>query len=171
MSIIILSSLLKEANDYAELSGEFTSNRHDFHTGGLSNKKIKMYEGKLGEKIFKQYLMDNNIQFIEDNSSYREADNYDFLIKEKRIDIKTRTKNFHTRTLEMVEQVTKRPKDIYISVKLNEDKKSGSILGWFFKEDMLEINRIEKNGYLDNYVLFDHELRPINTLLAAISKI
>lgn len=171
MNISIISSLIEEAYDYAELSGEFTSNRHDFHNGGINNKKFKMYEGKLGEKIFKQYLIDNNTEFIEDTSSFKEADDYDFLINNKKIDVKTRTKKFHTRTLEIVEQVSKRPKDVYVSVRLNEDKKSGSILGWFFKEDMLKINRIEKNGYLDNYVLFDHELRPIDTLLAAISKI
>ena len=32
------------------------------------------------------------------------------------------------------------------------------------KEDFIKINRIENQGYLDNYVLYDNELRHIETL-------
>ena len=33
------------------------------------------------------------------------------------------------------------------------------------RKDILNINRIENNGYLDNYVLFDSELRDIRKLI------
>ena len=60
------------------------------------------------------------------------------------------------------------PKDIYVSVRLYPEKKEGFILGWFTKEDIRKINRVENNGYLDNYVLYDDELRPLNELINLI---
>lgn len=110
--------LYKEAYDYAEQSKAFTSNRHDFHSGGLKNKKQKMFEGKLGEKAVKIFLQDNKVSFMEDHSSPEERDEYDFLLINKfqqlKVDVKTRTEDFHIRTLEMVEQANSHPKDIYI---------------------------------------------------------
>ena len=44
------------------------------------------------------------------------------------------------------------------------------IIGWCTKEDMLQINRIENNGYLDNYVMYDKELRKIDNLKNYIKK-
>ena len=52
---VIDGKLYDEALDYAEKSKAYTSNRHDFHSGGLSNKKKKMFEGKLGEKAVKLF--------------------------------------------------------------------------------------------------------------------
>lgn len=168
----ITEDLIKEAMDYALLSKKFTSNRHDFHEGGLDAKQRKMFEGKLGEKIFKMFLLENNIDFKEDNSSHKEADCYDFILPgELKIDVKTRTEDFHTRTLEMVEQFKNKPKEIYISIRLYPDKKEGYIIGWCTKEDILNINRIENNGYLDNYVLFDNELKPIEELKVRLSSL
>jgi len=164
--IKIPAEYVQEALEYAIKSREYTSNRHDFHEGGLKAKQRKMFEGKLGEKIFKKILVDTNIKFEEDNTSHTEADMYDFKMPDNTtIDVKTRTKHFHTRTLEMVEQFKKNPKDIYISVRLYPDKKEGYVIGWCFKEDIIKINRIENNGYLDNYVLYDNELRSIEDLL------
>jgi hypothetical protein len=162
----ISPELIKEALDYSLQSKSYTSNRHDFHEGGLDAKQRKMFEGKLGEKIFKTILLRNDIDFNEDNTSHTDADIYDFIMPNKvTIDVKTRTQNFHTRTLEMVEQFIKNPKDIYVSVRLFAEKKEGFVVGWCTKEDIKKINRIENNGYLDNYVLFDNELRPINELI------
>lgn len=53
----IRQDFINEALNYAVLSKKYTSNRLDFHEGGLDNKQLKMYEGKLGEKIFKEYLI------------------------------------------------------------------------------------------------------------------
>jgi len=169
--IKISESFIQEALDYSLLSKSYTSNRHDFHEGGLDAKQRKMFEGKLGEKILKTFFLENKVCFKEDQTSHKEADYYDFKLEDgTTVDVKTRTKDFHTRNLEMVEQFNKMPKDIYVSVRLFPDKKEGFILGWFTKEDIIKINRIENNGYLDNYVLYDNELRPIQELLDLIFK-
>ena len=167
---IITPALYQEALVYARSSRAYTSNRHDFHDGGLDNKQQKMLEGKLGEKGFKMFLWENNIPFIEDHSSPQERDEYDFLLKtpekEYLFDVKTRTKSFHTRTLEMVEQAHTHPKDIFISARLFLETNATTVklLGWYSFQDMLNANRIENNGYLDNYVMYDSDLRPIKDL-------
>jgi len=164
--ISIPEDMIQESLEYAIKSRKFTSNRHDFHEGGLDAKQRKMFEGKLGEKIFKKYLLNNNILFKEDTSSHMEADIYDFIMPDNTtIDVKTRTQIFHTRTLEMVEQFNKNPKTLYISIQLFPNKYEGFIIGWCPREYMQKINRIENNGYLDNYVMLDNELRPIEDLL------
>ena len=164
----IEGDLYKEALNYAEASKGYTSNRHDFHMGGLSNKKEKMFNGKLGEKAVKLFFIDNNINFIEDCTSYKERDEYDFLlINEKnkiKVDVKTRTEDFHIRTLEMVEQAKTHPKDIYISVRLFKPNNSVKLLGWYTYDDMIKANHIENQGYLNNYVMYDEELRSIKEL-------
>ena len=176
MNIIIDKNLELEASEYALMSRSFTSDRHDFHSGGLSEKQKKMFEGKLGEKAIKKFFIDNNIKFIEDKSSHEEADFYDFLVfneigQELKVDVKTRTQSFHIRTLEMVEQFIKKPKDIYISVKLNfTNPFTVDVVGFALKEDLIRINRIQNLGYLDNYVLFDNELKKINLLTNLLQK-
>lgn len=165
----ISEKLINESLEYAKLSRKFTSNRHDFHEGGLDAKQRKMFEGKLGEKIFKMFLIKHNVIFEEDTSNHTEADEYDFVLGDDlKIDVKTRTKDFHIRTLEMVEQFKNKAKDIYISVRLYPETKEGFIVGWCSDKDILKINRIENNGYLDNYVLFDNELRDVEELLNEI---
>lgn len=162
---VITGSLYDEAVSYARKARAFTSNRHDFHPGGLSNKEKKMFEGKLGEKAIKLLLTDNHISFIEDTSSYDERDEFDFLLvnenEQLKVDVKTRTEDFHIRTLEMVEQAETHPKDIYISVRLFRESNTVVILGWFSYKDMIRKGRIENQGYLDNYVMYDSDLRPI----------
>ena len=176
MKITINETLEKEAMDYAVLSKSFTSNRHDFHEGGLNAKQQKMFEGKLGEKAIKQFFIDNNIRFVEDKTSHEEADDYDFLVcdlegNELKVDVKTRTKSFHTRTLEMVEQMRNKPKDIYFSVRLYDAKPfEVELLGYAWKSDFLQINRIQNQGYLDNYVLFDNELKDVNNIIDKLQK-
>lgn len=162
---VITGSLYDEAVSYARKARAFTSNRHDFHPGGLSNKEKKMFEGKLGEKAIKILLTDNHISFIEDTSSYDERDEFDFLLvnenEQLKVDVKTRTEDFHIRTLEMVEQAETHPKDIYISVRLFRESNTVVILGWFSYKDLIRKGRIENQGYLDNYVMYDSDLRPI----------
>ena len=176
MNIKIKKDLINEAIKYSQLSRSYTSDTHDFHEGGLNAKQRKMFEGKLGEKGIKQYFIQNNINFDEDKSSHTDADEYDFIVysdnKKYLVDVKTRTQKFHIRTLEMVKQFQTKRIDIYISVQLF--KLSGDyeikIIGWCTKEDMLQINRIENNGYLDNYVMYDKELRKIDDLKNYIKK-
>lgn len=164
----IEGQLYQEALNYAESSKRYTSNRHDFHPGGLDNKKKKMFEGKLGEKAVKMLFSENGVSFEEDHSSPDERDEYDFLLindaEQLKVDVKTRTEKFHVRTLEMVEQAKTHPKDIFISVRLFRETNEVKLLGWFTYEDMLSKNQIENQGYLDNYVMYDKDLRSISTL-------
>lgn len=168
----ISGEMYQEAYNYALASRSFTSNRHDFHAGGLNNKQQKMFEGKLGEKAVKMLFLENNICFEEDRTSYDERDEYDFLLinenERLKVDVKTRTKDFHKRTLEMVEQAQSHPKDIFISVRLFCDTNDVKIIGWYTYDDMISKNQIENQGYLDNYVMYDKDLRPIETLEAEL---
>ncbi len=165
-------ALIQEAQSYAHRAAPFTSDRHDFHEGGLAAKERKMAEGKYGEKAFKMILQNNNIPFKEDTTSHRERDKYDFLLRvpghEYKVDVKTRTEAFHTRTLELVEQAEGQyPKDIYISAKLTRPY-TIEFIGWYTREDMLQANHKENNGYLDNYAMYDNELRPMSELESTI---
>lgn len=134
----------------------------------LTNKKKKMLEGKLGEKAVKLLFIDNKVSFEEDKTSPDERDEYDFLLinatERLKVDVKTRTENYHTRTLEMVEQAQNHPKDIFISVRLYKETNEVKLIGWYTYEDMINKNQIENQGYLDNYVMYDRDLRPIDTL-------
>ena len=154
---IIEGALYQEALDYARRSRAYTSDRHEFHSGGLDNKQQKMLEGKLGEKAFKLFLQDNGIRFEEDHSSYEERDEYDFLLQGSglclRVDVKTRTEEFHIRTLELVEQTISHPKELYVSARLYRERNAVRLLGWFTREDLLTQGKIENQGYLDNYVM------------------
>src|SRR4051812_29120115 len=94
--------MIEEAEAYATLSARYTSNRHDFHEGGMANKAKKMFEGKLGEKVFRTWMNQQGLPFDEDSTSHEEADKYDFYVKGHTIDIKTFTQDFHKRLLEMV---------------------------------------------------------------------
>lgn len=173
--VIIKKKLIEEAKEYSKLSKFFTSNKHDFHEGGLDAKEKKMFEGKLGEKGIKQFFLESNIKFKEDDSSYRVADDYDFVIfsdsKKYLVDVKTRTQKHHFKTLEMVKQLNIKKINLYISVKLSTETQNYKIeiVGWCTKEDIIKINRIENLGYLDNYVMHDKELRNINTLKTYLS--
>lgn len=167
-SFIPTPALIAEADDYAHRSAPYTSNAHDFHEGGLAAKERKMAEGKYGEKAFKMILQDNAIPFEEDRTTHRERDKYDFLLRtperEYKVDVKTRTEDFHTRTLEIKAQADgPYRKDIYVSARLHRPY-SIEFLGWYTREDMLNANHVENNGYLDNYVMYDNELRPMSEL-------
>lgn len=171
---LIGGRLYEEARAYAAASGRYTSNRHDFHAGGLNNKQQKMFEGKLGEKAVKLLFLDNQIRFREDQTPCDERDEYDFLLENERgslkVDVKTRTENYHIRTLEMVEQAQSHPKDIYISVRLYRNTSRVRLLGWFTYQDMIRKNQIENQGYLNNYVMYDRDLRPISELCDTVLK-
>lgn len=169
---LIEGDLYDEALAYAENSKRYTSDRHDFHAGGFDNKKRKMFEGKLGEKAVKILFIDNGINYEEDKSPFTERDEYDFILINKidrlKVDVKTRTESFHVRTLEIVEQAINHPKDIYISVRLFKESNTVRLLGWFTHEDMIAKNQIENQGYLDNYVMYDKDLRGMEELLTKV---
>ena len=120
-----VSSALCEVLVISKFEGERTSQE-------IANKfavEKDGFEGKLGEKVFKMFLLDNNIPFQEDTTSYDEEDNYDFMIgNDTTIDVKTRTKSYHTRTLEMVEQFEDNPKDLSTIIDMINGELNGLFL-------------------------------------------
>ena len=48
--------------------------------------------------------------------------------------------------------------------KANSDKKSGNIIGWLYKNDIISINRIDSSKKLEKYIVKDDELKPIRAL-------
>lgn len=147
-----------EALQYSNLSRNHTSRRHDFHEGGADNASLKMNEGKIGEKAFRAWLDKEGIPYTEDSTSFDKADDYDFLINGYKIDVKTRTEDFHIRTLELVEQVENRSKDIYVSVHYHRDTDIVDLIGVISSNKLVQLNQIENHGYEDNYVAYDNQL-------------
>ena len=127
-----------------------------------------MFEGKLGEKAVKMFFIDNGVCFEEDHSSPEERDEYDFLLinanERLKVDVKTRTEKYHIRTLELVEQAQTHPKDIFISARLFRETNEVKLLGWYTYDDMIRKNQIQNQGYLDIYVMYDSDLRSIESL-------
>ena len=80
------------------------------------------------------------------------------------MDVKTRTEDYHIRTLELVEQTVAHPKELYVAARLYRTENAVQLLGWFTREDLLTHGTIENQGYLDNYVMYDRQLRPMESL-------
>ena len=148
-----------------------------------------MFEGKLGEKVFKQWLRTQNIRFIEDETSHEDADFFDFSVAEHTIDAKTFTQDFHKRLLEIVEQFDRKPKDYYIAIRLyftefsvyernqvpvfdfsTVRRKSAKIVGWASRDDIANAP-VENLGYGDNHSLWLTDLRDISTLAEELRKL
>lgn len=186
MDMLIERWMIEEAERYAILSACHTSDRHDFHRGGIAAKAEKMFEGKLGEKVFKAWLRQQGIPFDEDHTSHEEADLYDFRVGDRTIDVKTCTKDVHRRLLEMVEQYAKNAKDYYVAVRLrftgftvsasrsgvvfdftNTRQGPATIVGWASKDEIGQAE-IENVGYGDNYRLWLRNLRDIDSLAVTL---
>lgn len=127
-----------------------------------------MYYGKLGEKAFKQVLLNSNIDFLEDTSGPDQADEYDFLVKGFKIDVKTRTKRFHKKTLEMVKQFKERSKDVYVGAYYNEQKEEVDLYGYIRADKLAELPEPESNGYEENYWVYDNEMEPLIRLIEGL---
>ncbi|WP_050540525.1 hypothetical protein KQH69_07210 [Streptococcus sanguinis] len=162
--IPITEEMIRIARDYSELSHDYTSRAHDFHEGGADIASQKMYEGKLGEQAFAVWLKNEGIEFTEDRTSHDEADKFDFIVKGYKIDVKTRTEDYQTRTLEMVEQFYKRPKDIYVGARLYRDKNEVELYGIISANKLKKLGQIEKFGYKEDFFAYDSQLSPIQLL-------
>lgn len=189
MEFTIEPWMIEEAQQYAVLSARHTSNRHDFHRGGIDGKAENMFVGKLGEKVFKAWLRQQGLPFDEDPTSHEEADQYDFRVVGRTIDVKTFTKDNHRLLLEMVEQYERNPKDYYVAVRLrygpftvgvnngvpvfdfnNIVQRTATILGWADKAEVGQAP-IGTNRYLRNYQLRLDNLRSVDSLAQELHEI
>lgn len=128
--------------------------------------------GKIGEFAFESYLISRGIEYVPDETGPDTDDDYDFMIGEILIDVKTRTETYHRRTLERVIQYQKKPKDIYVSVKYieNIDPNHAYILG-FITSDILTKKYSPKQFHpkgQPSFYVYDNDLIPIEHLLEYI---
>lgn len=147
-----------KARKYSLDSHDYTSRGHDFHEGGADRASEKMYEGKLGEEAFKEWLIQEGIPFTSDSTGYDTADEYDFLISGYKVDVKTRTEDFHRLTLEIVEQFNNRPKDIYVGARLHRSEEIVEFYGVISAKKLKGLGQITNNGYKENYYAKDNQL-------------
>lgn len=155
---IIEGALYQEALDYARRSRAYTSDRHDFHSGGLDNKQQKMLEGKLGEKAFKLFLQDKASGFEEDHSSYENGTSMTSCSRARAAPAGG-CQDPHrgipypyagtggTDHLPSQGAVCFRP--------ALPGAECGPAAGVVHPEDLLTQGKIENQGYLDNYVMYD----------------
>lgn len=181
--IPLAHGMIEPARDYAILSAPHTSNRHDFHGGGLANKARKMFEGKLGERAFGAWLAMEGISNTPDSSAHNVADVFDFMVGGRAIDVKTYTQVSHRRLLEMVEQYQRGAKDYYVATRLHYSPfdvhiQSGEIvfdlgavttqfvdiIGWASGRQVGEA-QVENVGYKDNYRIWLDDLRLPQSLI------
>lgn len=120
-------------------------------------KKDSIYNKSICETILINFLKDNKIEYTINEEGIKLENN-------KIISVKVRTNKLHNSIMEPVTKLTDSNIDIYVLVKANADKKSGSIIGWTYKNDIISINRIYNSKKLEKYIVKDDELRPIRAL-------
>ena len=160
----------QRAGYYAHLSHQHTTEKHNFHDGSDYQKWLGMFKGKLGEEMFKVFLEEENIYYQEDPTTHKQPDNYDFLVSGYKLDVKTATGYFKEIIVDMVHQVTDRPKDIYILTFLNLEKKNGSMIGWVTREKLLETNLVKNHGHHNNYCMPIRELGSMEELVQILKR-
>ena len=93
--------------------------------------------GKLGEIAFGRFLRERGKKTLGNEDMFtvwsgtRRVDKKDFETADgKTIDIKTASKSFHSRILVPSDQYEFQAKDYYVGVRISEDERSGTIMGY-----------------------------------------
>lgn len=120
-------------------------------------KKDSIYNKSICEKILINFLKDNKVEYTINEEGIKLKNN-------KIISVKVRTNKIHNSIIKPVTELNDSNIDIYVLVKANADKKSGSIIGWTYKKDIISINRIDISKNIEKYIIKDDELRPIRAL-------
>ena len=125
-----------------------------------------MYEGKMGEYAVSLFFEDKGVPNIPDSTPVEVPDDYDFLVYEQKIDVKSWL--YHKGGIaEMVHQAVKRPKDIYIGVYIDKKKEVMTITGWVYASD-LYAKKPENLGHEDNYIMYPWEQNEMKTFKGAV---
>lgn len=95
------------------------------------------------EWLAKKYNLPIKAKGLDDSGIY---DDYDVLIKDKKIEIKSATKHYFKYIMPKVYDVINKPKDIFICSRYNETTTPNcvEILGWIKREEVMKCN-IEQN--------------------------
>lgn len=104
--------------------------------------------GFLGELVFREYLKQEHpyLKFHHDTAKYVGGDEYDFLISNKTIDVKTATKEFHRELRVLVDRFFKHKTDFYVGIKINLPSKIAHIYGYVNKSKVANSKIIEYGG-------------------------
>jgi len=91
------------------------------------------------------------------------TDDYDMIINNKKVEIKSATKNHFQYIMPKVYCVNNKPKDVYIGAKYNEttDPNQVLIIGWIYRKDIFKYP-IEKNKGGEYYKIPLEDLTKLN---------
>lgn len=135
--------------------------------GGWRYKNVEAWRGVACEIAISNWLSKNFNVTIKakglDNSGL--IDDFDLKIGSKKIEIKSATKNYFKYIMPKVHDVLKKPKDIYIGAKFNENTHPNEInvIGFLTREKILNY-KTEKNKGAPYYKIPINDFLPINLL-------
>lgn len=162
LQINILDEFIQRAEKYAKDSLSYTYDRFKLDN---SERKNKIIVGKIGEECALKVFNDNQISCLPDETSHKEIDYFDFISKDKSIDIKTCSQAFHKRLLVVKDKFdTYKKHDYYIGIRINMARRIAIIYGYANMSD-IQTADVENQGYKDNYSILLDDLRPIEELL------
>jgi hypothetical protein len=167
--------MVRRARRFAILSVKDTYDRFSYQN---SQRIEKIVTGKLGEEILRSYFISNNLKVEE--IDYRiypgttSIDKSDLIVKNKYIDVKVGTKDFHKRLLIVKQYFDNQHKsDFYVAINLYFRMTIGVIYGYATKEDisMAKTGKFDrKNPVLDYFIFYDN-LLPIENLTSILQKL
>lgn len=93
------------------------------------------------------------------------VDNMDFqTLDGQTIDIKTASRNFHTRILVPHDQYQNQPKDFYVGIRISENESTARIIGYTHREGL----KLFTKGDYVSYAILLNQLTPIEGLLTLL---
>lgn len=144
VKISITEEDIKKCRDFASKKYKTTFTR----LIGQKNdreKEERIFLGKLGELVFLNFLNSKGIYpniegLFEIWDETTKGDKFDFETQEgKSIDVKTAIKHFHKKIMVNCSQFDNgKCKDIYVGIKINEDRTEGEIWGFCSNKDLSE---------------------------------
>lgn len=154
----------------AEARSPHTSRRHDYHNGSAKARLEKFLAGRLGEEVVKWWFTLHGPLFVQEERKPHEADWADFWIEGSRsVNVKAELpgrRRFQNTLLVTVEEVEKRPCDIYVAVLLHKKEDmftAGEIMGWASLEQVKAARVVM--GYEKDFAIPYAELPELRTLL------
>lgn len=168
---------ISRSNAFAQKAVPYNYNRGKAQQ---SESVRRILVGKLGEIAFAHFLNQNskcitgNDEMFEVWESLYAADQTDFLTGDNRtIDIKTASKDYHRRITIPEDQFLHRPSDFYVGIRIAEDLKKATIIGYanHAKIQQIGIYREPNPAINYKYASYDidlHQLSPIQELLDLI---
>lgn len=140
------------------------------------DKQFQNYIGNIGELIFEQYLIQNNIQYEKDGLYLDRGDYFDFKINNKKIDIKTghfKGDDFiklETNSLSenykflISEKQCNKPVDFFVHIQIDKELEYAYIMGILPKDKVKDYEIIKTDNMYGSALSI-----PFNDLMPVIS--